>query len=151
VAADWITQALSRTDVVEVVPTTIVLKSSSEVGINTSGLHSMALLRALAKKTEVGTVIWGSYSLKDEILRFQIKITDSAKGKLIHSLEDVNGSRDSPMEVIEMLRQRVLGTLQLYFDSIPSKILRVSKPPLYDAYREHIVGLEYFGKGTSPL
>lgn len=146
VAADWITQALSRTDVVEVVPTTIVLKSSSEVGINTSGLHSLALLRALAKKTEVGTVIWGSYSLKDEILRFQIKITDSAKGKLIHSLEDVNGLRDSPMEVIETLRQRVLGTLQLYFDSIPSKILRVSKPPLYDAYREHIVGLEYFGK-----
>ena len=146
VAADWITQTLSRTDVVDVVPTTIVLKSSSEVGINTSGLNSMALLRALAKKTEVGTVIWGSYSLKDEILRFQIKITDSAKGKLIHSLEDVNGSRDSPMEVIETLRQRVLSTLQLYFDSIPSKILRVSKPPLYDAYREHIVGLEYFGK-----
>ncbi|GAF79961.1 unnamed protein product, partial [marine sediment metagenome] len=97
VAADWITQALSRTDVVEVVPTTIVLQSLIEVGINTSGLHNMALLRALAKKTEVGTVIWGSYSLKDEILRFQIKITDSAKGKLIHSLEDVNGSRDSPI------------------------------------------------------
>ncbi len=62
VAADWITQALSRTDVVEVVPTTIVLQSSNEVGIKTSGLDSMALLRALAKKANVGTVIWGSYS-----------------------------------------------------------------------------------------
>ncbi len=146
VAADWITQSLSRTDVVEVVPTTIVLQSSNEVGIKTSGLDSVALLRTLAKKTKVGTVIWGSYFLKDEILRFQIEITDSAKGKQIHSLEDVSGARDSPMEVIETLRQRVLGTLALYFDSIPSKILRVSKPPLYDAYREHIVGLEYFGK-----
>jgi serine/threonine protein kinase/predicted Zn-dependent protease len=146
VAADWITQALSRTDVVEVVPTTMVLQSSNEIGIRTSGLDSLALLRALAKKTNVGTVIWGSYYLKDEILRFQIEITDSAKGKLIHSLEDVKGSRDSPMEVIETLRQRVLGTLVLYFDSIPSKLLRVLKPPIYDAYREHIVGLEYFGK-----
>jgi len=146
VAADWITQALSRTDVVKVVPTTIVFQSSNEVGIKTSGLDSMDLLQALAQKTNTGTVIWGSYHLKDEILRFQIEITDSEKGKLIHSLEDVSGSRDSPMEVIETLRQRVLGTLVLYFDSIPSKILRVSKPPHYDAYREHIVGLEYFGK-----
>ncbi|GAF90190.1 unnamed protein product, partial [marine sediment metagenome] len=56
VAADWITQALSRTDVVEVVPTTLVLQSSNEVGIKTSGLDSMALLRALAEKTNVGTV-----------------------------------------------------------------------------------------------
>jgi tetratricopeptide (TPR) repeat protein len=146
VAADWITQALSRTDVVEVVPTTIALQSSNEVGIKTSGLDSMDLLQALAEKTDVGTVVWGSYYLKDDILRFQTEITDSVKGKPIHSLEDVSGSRDSPMEVIETLRQRVLGTLVLYFDSIPSKILRVSKPPLYDAYREHIVGLEYFGK-----
>jgi serine/threonine protein kinase/tetratricopeptide (TPR) repeat protein len=146
VAADWITQALSRTDVVEVVPTTMVLQSSSALGIKTHGLHSMDQLRALAKQTEVGTVIWGSYYLEDEILRFQAKITDAAKGKLIHSLEGVKGLGDSPMEVIETLRQRVLGTLELYFDSIPSKILRVSKPPLYDAYREHIIGLEYFGK-----
>ena len=146
VAADWITQALSRTDVVKVVPTTIVLQSSNEVGIKTSGLDSMDLLQALAKKTNAGKVIWGSYYLKDEILRFQVEITDSAKGKPVHSLEEVSGSRDSPMEVIETLRQRVLGTLVLYFDSIPSKILRVSKPPLYDAYREHIVGLEYFSK-----
>jgi serine/threonine protein kinase/tetratricopeptide (TPR) repeat protein len=146
VAADWITQALSRTDVVEVVPTTIALQSSNEVGIKTSGLDSMDLLQALAEKTDVGTVVWGSYYLKDDILRFQTEIIDSARGKLIHSLEGVSGSRDSPMEVIETLRQRVLGTLVLYFDSIPSKILRVSNPPHYDAYREHIVGLEYFGK-----
>jgi tetratricopeptide (TPR) repeat protein len=146
VAADWITQALSRTDVVKVVPTTMILQSSNDVGIKTSGLDSIDLLRALAEKTNAGTVIWGSYYLKDEILRFQVEITDSAKAKPVHTLEEVSGPRDSPMEVIETLRQRVLGTLGLYFDSIPSKILRVSKPPHYDAYREHIVGLEYFGK-----
>ncbi len=146
VAADWITQALSRTDVVQVVPTTMVLQSSNEVGIKTSGLDSIDLLRALAKKTNTGTVIWGSYYLKDETLRYQVEITDPAKAKPVHSLEEVSGARDSPMEVIETLRQRVLGTLVLYFDSIPSKILRVAEPPHYDAYREHIVGLEYFGK-----
>jgi serine/threonine protein kinase/tetratricopeptide (TPR) repeat protein/ribosomal protein L40E len=146
VAADWITQALSRTDVVEIVPTSMVLQSSNEVGIKASGLDSITLLRALAEKTNTGTVIWGSYYLKDETLRFQIEITDSMKAKPVHSLEEVRGLRDSPMEVIETLRQRVLGTLVLYFDSIPSKILRAAKPPLYDAYREYIVGLEYFGK-----
>jgi serine/threonine protein kinase/tetratricopeptide (TPR) repeat protein len=145
-AADWIAQSLSRTDVVEVVPTTVALQASSETGIKLSGLDSQALLHELAKQTKAGTVIWGSYYLDHEILRFQARITDSAKGKLIHSLEEVKGSRDSPMEVIETLRQRVLGTIALYFGSLPSKILRVSKPPLYDAYREYIVGLEYFGK-----
>ncbi len=145
-AADWITQSLSRTDVVEVVPTTVALQTSNETVIKTSGLDSQALLHELAKQTNAGTVIWGSYYLDRDILRFQARITDSAKGKLIHSLEEVKGSRDSPMEVIETLRQRVLGTLGLYFGSLPSKILRVLKPPLYDAYREYIVGLEYFGK-----
>jgi len=148
-AADWITQALSRTDVLEIVPMTMVLQSSSAVGTKTRKPQSRAQLRALAKKTKAGTVVSGSYYLMDEILRFQARITNAEKGKLIHALEPVNGPRESPMEVIETLRQRVVGTLALYFSSIPSKILRVSKPPLFDAYREYMIGLEYFVKDYS--
>jgi hypothetical protein len=72
VAADWITQALSRTDVVDAVPTTIVLQSSSEVGIKTSGLDSIDLLRALAEKTNGGyrNIAPASIGYSSALLRF---------------------------------------------------------------------------------
>ncbi len=144
VAADWITQSLSQIDEGEAVPVSEALESLRTMGVETGGIQKMAQLRDLAKDTEAGTVISGSYILTDGILRFETHIIDAKEGKSIHSLEPVSGPGESPMEVIETLRQRIMGTLAIYFSQIPSRTRRFLEPPLFEAYQEYLSGMDAF-------
>jgi len=109
----------------------------------------MAQLRELAKATEAGTMISGFYSLTENVIRFETSIIDANKGKPIHTLEPVSGPGESPMEVIEVLRQRVMGTLAIYFSNIPSQARRALQPPLFESYQEYLLGMDEFGKDSS--
>ncbi len=144
VAADWITQSLSQIDEGEAVPVSEVLESLRTMGVETGGIQKMAQLRDLAKHTEAGTVISGSYILTEGILRFEANIIDANRGKSIHTLEPVSGPGESPMEVIETLRQRIMGTLSIYFSQIPSRTRRFLEPPLFEAYQEYLTGMDAF-------
>ncbi|UCE22056.1 MAG: protein kinase, partial [Candidatus Aminicenantes bacterium] len=144
VAADWITQSLSQIDEGEAVPVSEVLESLRTMGVETGGIQKMAQLRDLAKHTEAGTVISGAYSVTEGILRFEAQIINAKKGKSIHTLEPVSGPGESPMEVIETLRQRIMGTLAIYFSQIPSRTRRFLEPPLFEAYQEYLSGMDAF-------
>jgi serine/threonine protein kinase/tetratricopeptide (TPR) repeat protein len=144
VAADWITQSLSQIDEGEAIPVSEALESLRTMGVETGGIQKMAQLRDLAKHTEAGTVISGSYTLAEGILRFEARIIDANKGKSIHTLEPVSGPGGLPMEVIETLRQRIMGTLAIYFSQIPSRTRRFLEPPLFEAYQEYLSGMDAF-------
>jgi len=144
VAADWITQSLSQIDEGEAVPVSEALEFLRLMGVETGGIQKMAQLRDLAKHTEAGTVISGSYTLAEGILQFEAHIIDANKGKSIHTLEPVSGPGESPMEVIETLRQRIMGTLAIYFSQIPSRTRRFLEPPLFEAYQEYLSGMDAF-------
>jgi len=148
-ASDWVSCSLSQTDVFNAVPVMTVLESSLALRTKVKDLQSMRHIRRLARATEAGTVLSGSYYLVDDILRFETKIMDAKQRRILHALEPVNGPSDSPMEVIEMLRQRILATLGMYFEPLPSRLLRGHQPPLIEAYQEYMVGLEYLGKSFS--
>jgi tetratricopeptide (TPR) repeat protein len=71
-------------------------------------------------------------------------VADVAQGKLIYAVEPVSGTREAPMQVLEALRQRVLGVVAAHFGSVlPLPLMR---PPLFEAYREYVAGLELFGE-----
>lgn len=144
VAADWITQSLSQIDEGEAVPVSETLESLRTMGVETGGIQKMAQLRDLAEHTEAGTVISGSYTLTEGILWFEAQIIDANKGKSIHALESISGPEESPMEVIETLRQRIMGTLAIYFSQIPSRTRRFLEPPLFEAYQEYLSGMDAF-------
>ncbi|MDH5466061.1 MAG: protein kinase [Candidatus Aminicenantes bacterium] len=148
-AADWITQSLAQIKEGEAVPVNETLESLRTMGFESGGTQNMAQLRDLAKETEAGTVISGSYSLTENVIRFETRIIDANKGKPIHTLEPVSGPEGSPMEVIEVLRQRIMGTLAIYFSHIPSQARRVLQPPLFESYQEYLLGMDEFGKDYS--
>jgi len=140
--ADWIGQGLSQTGAVDVVSAVTALRTSRAVGAEAGGLHGVAQLRELAGQTGAGTVVSGSYFLEGEDLRFHAKVTNAEDGNLIYAPAAVRGSREAPMKTIETLRQRIMGALVTDFD--PSL---GSQPPIFEAYREYIVGLGLLFEG----
>ncbi len=149
VAADWITQSLSQIEEGEAVPVSDTIESLRTLGIETGGTQKLARLRDLAKKTDSGTIISGFYTLTGGILQFNTNIIDANRGKPIHTLESVSGPGESPMEVIETLRQRIMGTLAIYFSQIPSRARRLLQAPLFEAYQEYLNGMDAFGQDYS--
>ncbi|MFQ5653088.1 MAG: hypothetical protein ACE5IY_24425, partial [bacterium] len=69
-AADWITQGLAQTGLVEMVPLPLA-KTTSD------GLENTNLIHELATKTGAGTVVTGAYYLQERKLQFHVQITDS--------------------------------------------------------------------------
>lgn len=144
VAADWITQSLTQIEEGDAVPVGETLESLRIKGIEPGGTLKMSRLRDLAEATKAGTVISGSFALTNGVLRFDARIIDANKRKAIHELEPVSGAGEAPMEVIETLRQRIMGTLAIYFNQIPSWTRRILEPPLFEAYQEYLNGMEAF-------
>jgi eukaryotic-like serine/threonine-protein kinase len=102
IAADWITQALSRRGGLEVVP-----------GAG-SGHLDAADIRALATQTRAGTVISGSYYREGDSVRFHVQIIDAARGTLRRGMEPVGGPRRAPTQAAQALGYR----LTALFDSL---------------------------------
>ena len=146
-ASDWISQILSQIDDIEVVPTMAVLQAYSMLSAHEDIPQNAKILRALAKDTGAGTMVSGTYYLTNQELHFQGNITDVQSQKLIHSLEPVKGELDNKMDVIQLLSQKVMDTVAVYFEKIYGKdstALR-RKPPPYEAYQEFLIGTESFG------
>jgi tetratricopeptide (TPR) repeat protein len=91
-------------------------------------------LRRLAQETGSGVVVSGAYYLLGDDLRVQSQLTDAADGQLIHTAEAVTGPRAAQAEVVEKLRQRVLGAVAAHCD--PQLSHGRVRWPLLDAYLE---------------
>jgi tetratricopeptide (TPR) repeat protein len=110
------------------------------------------LFRSLVASTGAGLVVSGAYYLQGSSLQFQAAITDVAENRIVAALEPVQGDVSSPMEAVDTLRQRVLGAVASDVDSkhAPGRTQRaplsstMQKAPLYEAYREFILGIELF-------
>ena len=144
--SDWITQGLSQTGMAEVVPTMTILQYSSLMTAETSAPQDRGQLLLLAEETGAGTLVSGVYYLADEEIQFHASITDAQRRKLIHSIEPVKGSVDKKMEVIQALRETIMSSLAIYFNKAwDESTLKLMKTPIYEAYREFVLGAEFFG------
>jgi tetratricopeptide (TPR) repeat protein/tRNA A-37 threonylcarbamoyl transferase component Bud32 len=171
-AADWVTQGLSQTGLVEVVGTRSAMASAMpsrrrprippqpplppreggdlppdapfSAGPRPGSAAELGL--TLAEETGAGIVVWGAYYLADaRTVQFQAQITDARDGKLLRALEPVGSSVDSPLVAVETLRQRVMGALATIFDERLSSWATVAaQPPSYAAYQEYIEGMTLF-------
>ena len=103
IAADWITQALSRRRGLEVVP-----------GAGTGHLDA-ADIRALATQTGAGTVISGSYYREGDSVRFHVQIIDAARGTLRRGMEPVGAPRRAPTQAAQALGYRLTALFDTLF------------------------------------
>ncbi|OLC03627.1 MAG: hypothetical protein AUH45_05670 [Gemmatimonadetes bacterium 13_1_40CM_69_22] len=141
-AADWVTQGLAQTGLVEVVPSMSVMMAAGEHG---PGHLDAAGLRALGRETGAGTVVWGAYYRQGDSVRFQVQISAAADGTVLRALDPVAGPLAQPLSAVEALRQRVMAALATLFDSRLSRwATTASQPPNFQAYQEFIAGLDRF-------
>lgn len=120
-AADWITDGLSRTGLAEVV----------------SGATALSAVRG-------GRIlVSGSYSRVSDSLRFRLRISDAATGALLTGVLEAAGPGGRPEPVLELLRQRTLGALAPLLDARFASWARVaSRPPSFEAYQLYAAGLD---------
>jgi serine/threonine-protein kinase len=145
-ASDWISQRISQTGDIEVVPTMAVLQAYSMLHSKADVPQSAKLLRALAKDTGAGIMVYGTYYLANQELHFQAHITDVQNQKITRSLEPVKGGIDNKMDVIQSLSQKAMDALAVYFDKYYGEDpIAYKNPPPYEAYNEFLLGTGIFG------
>jgi DNA-binding SARP family transcriptional activator/TolB-like protein len=144
-AADWIIQGLAHTGLVGVVPFAATLTASRTAGGVVDGGYTAERVQALARETGAGIVVSGSYYLQGDSLYLQGRITDAIAGTLLLALEPVSTSSSTPLEAVEVLRQRVMAGLAPHVDPrIRDHARNVSRTPSYEAYREYAEGMELY-------
>jgi serine/threonine protein kinase/tetratricopeptide (TPR) repeat protein len=98
-------------------------------------------LRRLAAETGASTVVSGSYYLAGDSLIIQPQIVDAASGKLLRPMNAEGGSMRRPMEVIERVRERVMGALASQFHTEAPAVEGTGSPPTFSAYQSYLAGL----------
>ena len=140
--AEWITQGLLRTGLVQVVDARTMLETAREAGPSRDDNY----LRTLAERTGAGTVVSGTYFVEGDSLRFLMRITGAPSGEVKHTVDVVNAPLARPTAALEPLRQRVTGALAVLLDPrLNNWTARTSQPPTYEAYGEFLLGMQTFG------
>ena len=131
IVTDWLTDGLQRIEGIEVVPAKFALSLGSRP----------ISVQELAEATGAGTVVSGVYYDRSDSLVFHAQIVDARNGRLMHSLDPVVGSEQRRMDVIDSLRQRVLGALALHFGAPGHVAEKGGSPPTFAAYQDYLEGV----------
>ena len=140
-AADWLTDGILRSGLAEVVPTTAMLLVVSSPPPSEGSSGDAPAIRRLTEETGAGTIVSGSYYRMHDSLHFQAYLLDAKRDKLLRVVAPVRGSADRPVELIEVLRQRVLGALATHFDTTAESFGTLNSPPTYAAYKRYLEAL----------
>jgi serine/threonine-protein kinase len=141
-AADWVTQGLARTGLADVVPVDVVLQSADLVPARAARAQA-GWAEVLSEEAGAELVVTGAYYREGDSLRFQARLTDTRRHRLLQGFEPVSGSVRAPLQAIEALRQRVIGGLASQLDPrLSASAQASSRPPSYQAYLEVVQGQE---------
>lgn len=146
-AADWVTQEVSRAGLGHVIPLVDLLQTFAPKA-DPAGLTAAEAARA----TGASIVLAGSYYRVGDRLQFQARVLDARQTVLIDAIEPILANPADPRQGIERLSQRVTGILATVFD--PREIFTggmttqvTGRPPTLEAYQEYADGLDHFFRG----
>lgn len=141
-ASDWITQGLSRTELVEVVPATTALNAGWTWDANAAA-YVRASDRDLAQRTGAGLLVTGAYYRTGDSLQFRAEVTDVIKERLVGAPLMIAVPLSAPLSGVELLRQQVMGALAVGLNAEFDRWARVTAhPPRFEAYQEFMTGQE---------
>jgi len=141
-AADWITQGLAQTGLLEVISARSALRvpMADVAGLQDDRLRNGALLQ-LADQSGAGTIVWGSYYMSGDSLLLSARVSNFS-GVLLGNVPAVVANSASPLSAVEAVRQRVVGLLAARFDErLVSWASAAATPPTYEAYLEYVAGV----------
>jgi serine/threonine-protein kinase len=145
-AGDWLTQGLQATNLLPVVPWPSSLEASERLAGERRAGRPASALDLFRDETGARTVVSGAYYLVGDSLQFRVEVTDAVTGRALGSLPPIAVGRDSAHVGIRALRDRVMGTIAIWFDErlAPSTAVLAQMPPTYDAYQLFDRGLRRF-------
>ncbi len=144
-AADWITEGLSRIEGIAVVPGTAVLamERAREPIVADAAADPRAGMIALARETGATIVVSGSYYRTGGTLHLQARVTDGAFRALLRPAETVSVPVDSIVAGVDRMRVRLLAGLAPLVDTT-MHARYANPPPSYEAWRDMLHGFERF-------
>jgi tetratricopeptide (TPR) repeat protein len=146
-AGHWLVQSLQATGGLLVVPFEASL--SVDRRADATSAADRGRIVALSEETGARVVVTGSFYREGEQLRFQAEISDAESRELLHAPEPVRAPVDSPSAGLEPLRIGVRDFLFRHLNPTPveGRAAQQIQPPRLDAYRQFLVGMDYFGDG----
>jgi DNA-binding SARP family transcriptional activator/TolB-like protein len=142
--ADWITQGLAQAPMLRVVPVTTAIAVARAAG-------DSAGVARIATETGAATVITGGAYRSGADVLLQATVTDARTDAVVGSIAPVRVVPGRPLDALDTLRARVLAIVGPHLDHRLAPYARiVSRPPSYEAYRDHAAGLEHFVAGEFP-
>jgi serine/threonine protein kinase len=142
-AADWVTEGLQRTGIVDVVPSATALQASRFVTSAINRSSALDPVRTLSTETNAGIVITGAYYQQANEVAIQVEVTDALTSKLLGTVGPVRAELGAPISAIEAVRSLVMGLLASKLDErLASSVSGTILPPTFEAYREFSEGLE---------
>ncbi len=140
-AVEWITQGIQQHSVADVVPPTVALAAAEEAREATDRVG------AFAQATGAGVVLHGAYYLLGDSLQFQLQISDVVEGKLMIALAPVTGPSEPATESLDLVRERVLGTLAAALDVRAGRVHLPMQPRSLELYRVFRRGVDAARRG----
>jgi TolB-like protein/tetratricopeptide (TPR) repeat protein len=138
-AADWITEGVSRAGIANVVDATSALAAIRETRdpVSLAGLH------------RADVVVTGGYYLERDSVRFTVQLVNGADGSLMRALDPIVGPRDDPLFAIEGLRQGAIAAVALHLDPRTTwhEHLVTETPPPWEAFLAYVRAKEHFIEG----
>ncbi len=142
-AADWITQGLRETSLVDVIDSRTAFTSG---GPDTGAHLSAEGAVAVANRTGATMIVRGAIYRDKDTLTLHAEIVRSSDARVLAALGPMTAPINDPRRVVEGARQRVLGAFAAFGDArFAAWRNAVSEPPRYDAYQEFILGLADMG------
>ena len=143
IVADMLANGLSRTGLVNVVPTASVLAVSA--ALNTPGTSVDP--KVIASETDAGLVVSGQYFMRGDSLAIQAQIVDVARNTVVAPISLIVVSAAHHAAGIDSVLQRVMIALSARLNPLISNVATTSNLPMsMDAYTEYAIGMEqYFG------
>jgi DNA-binding SARP family transcriptional activator/tetratricopeptide (TPR) repeat protein len=133
IAADWISQGLARTRLVNVTPVGLDSWAGDPVPPAGERLTQLA-----------GARVVGAFYRQDDSLRFQARLVDWT-GQQIGAMDAVTTHASAPLEGIERTRQQVMALLSSHVEpNMNAWATAARQPTTFEAYNEFAAGMEAF-------
>jgi tetratricopeptide (TPR) repeat protein len=145
IAADWLTEGLQQTGVLEVVPSDASLQAARTIERALSKDPTTKSAPTLAGVTGAGQQVSGAFTVEGDSLVLHIQVYDAVRGRFLGPIDPVKSAVSRPEEVLPEARARLMGFLAASVDQrLISYVGRPARPPTWAAYLEASDGLEAY-------
>lgn len=128
-AVDWIIHGITQNDIGQVISPKVVEQYSTVLKASLLPEDDNGILTEYLKP---GKIISGNYYLNNGKLLIQCTILDGNMNETLETIEPVTCDSDSPLDCIEMLKQKLLSAL---LKEDERYTVYEEKPPNYEAYK----------------